>query len=443
MAQFRKDTHQFLADGKTIFEAVMLADQYGNIVGSGNPTGMAVDAFGRARSSLPLTLFDSFHRYGDNGKISTANTNGGTYTWNVSTASIDCTINSTSSASVYRESSRVFAYQPGKSLQIMTTFVMNPAKDGLRQRIGYFGANNGIFLQRSGAANSATEIAFVKRSTVTGSTIDTPVYQSAWNVDKMDGTGPSLLTLNLDDPQIMFIDIEWLGVGSVRTGFVVNGQFIHCHTFHHANIDTAPKGAYIQTACLPVRMEIENTGGMTGTATYKQICSTIISEGGYELRGRSRTLSTPLLTASQRQLANAGEYYPVISLRLKPDRLDGIAVLKDINLVGVNSANYRYKLVYNATIAGGTWANAESDSTGLVEYQTNSTATMSGGTDLTSGLFTSTNQSTALLTLDPGVFSYQLERNSFTSTPFSLTLAVASSVATSNVIATVGYQEVT
>ena len=48
MAQFRKDTNQYLNDGKTIFETVMLADQYGDIVGAANPSGMAVDALMRA-----------------------------------------------------------------------------------------------------------------------------------------------------------------------------------------------------------------------------------------------------------------------------------------------------------------------------------------------------------------------------------------------------------
>jgi len=67
MAQFRKDTHQYLGDGKTIFEVMMLADQYGNLVGPANPSGMAVDAFGRSRVSQPLTLFDSSHSYKDNG----------------------------------------------------------------------------------------------------------------------------------------------------------------------------------------------------------------------------------------------------------------------------------------------------------------------------------------------------------------------------------------
>ena len=73
MAQYRKDTNQFLPQEKTLFETVMLADRYGNVIGGANPSGMAVDAFGRARISSPLTLFDSFHRFQDNGKIGTAN----------------------------------------------------------------------------------------------------------------------------------------------------------------------------------------------------------------------------------------------------------------------------------------------------------------------------------------------------------------------------------
>jgi hypothetical protein len=88
MAQFRKDTHQYLPDGKTIFEVVMLSDQFGNLVGPANPSGMAVDGFGRARTSSPFTLFDSYHRYRDNGKVNAANSAGGTYLFNSNTSSI-------------------------------------------------------------------------------------------------------------------------------------------------------------------------------------------------------------------------------------------------------------------------------------------------------------------------------------------------------------------
>ena len=126
MAQFRKDTHQYLNQQKTLFEVVMLADQYGNLVGPANPSGAAVDAFGRARVSLPFTLFDASNRYQDNGKFATANTAGGTYGFVSNTASVNLTVNTASGASVYRESYRVFAYQPGKSLQILNSFVMKP-----------------------------------------------------------------------------------------------------------------------------------------------------------------------------------------------------------------------------------------------------------------------------------------------------------------------------
>lgn len=438
MAQFRKDTHQYLNDGKTIFEVVMLADQYGNLVGPANPAGMSADAFGRARSSLPFTLFDSFHRYKDNGKVNAANSAGGTYAFNVNTSSIDCSLTTTSGAYVYRETKKVFAYQPGKSLQIMTTFVMNTAKANLRQRIGYFGTDNGFFLERS----DATGVYFVKRSKVTGSVQDTLVPQTEWNIDKLDGTGPSLFTLNLDDPQIMFIDVEWLGVGSVRMGFVINGQLIHCHSFHHANIDSAPKGAYMQTACLPLRMEIENTGITASNSTYKQICSTVISEGGYSLAGRPRVASTGISNANTRLLSTADVFYPVVSIRLNPDNPDAIVVPKQIDLLPINAANYQYRIVKDATITDAVWANVATDS--VVQYNSNNSATMSGGEVLNTGFVSSTVQGGGSLSASDGnIFQYQLERNTFANTTTTFTLAVACGTATSNTGGAIMWEEIT
>lgn len=439
MAQFRKDTHQYLADGKTIFEVVMLADQYGNLVGPANPSGMAVDAFGRARVGLPYTLFDSFHRYQDNGKVNTSNTAGGTYGYNSNTSSIDCSLTTTSGAKVYRESKRVFAYQPGKSIQILTTFVMNPHKTNLRQRVGYFSSDNGFFLERSDA--TASNVCFVKRSKVTGSVVDIKVDQSEWNIDKLDGTGPSLLTLNLDDPQIFFVDIEWLGVGTGRMGFVINGEFIHCHSFHHANMDNAPKGAYMQTACLPMRMEIENIGTTASNSTYKQICASVISEGGIEPFGRQRTIGQDPIGSSSIALVTPGTYYPVVSIKLHPDRMDAIALPKQIGVLPLNQANYKWKIVTGATIDGAVWSNTVSDS--AVQWNTNTAATMSGGIDIDSGYLTSTVQSGGSINLGDGLFRYQLERDTFANTQQTFTLAVTSGTSTCNVAGSITWQEIT
>lgn len=433
MAQFRKDTHQYLADGKTIFETVMLADQYGNLVGAANPTGMAVDAFGRARVSQPLTLFDSSHRYRDNGRITTSNSaTGATVAHNANAGLIECTLDTASGSFVKRESSRVFSYQPGKSLLILQTYVFAAAKANLRQRYGYFNEQNGIFLQLDG-----TELAFIERSYVTGSVVETKVVQADWNMDKMDGTGPSRKTLDISKAQIMFIDVEWLGLGTVRCGFVIDGQFIHCHSFHHAN---KIQSTYITTACLPVRAEIENTGSTASTSTLKIVCASVMSEGGYELRGRPRTIGQSPTGSNQFAMATAGTFYPVQAIRLNPNNLDAIVIPKEISVMPVSSGFYQLKVVSGANVAGAVWANVATDSS--VQYNTNASATYTGGTDLFSIYFNSTNQSAAGINLGDNLFKYQLERNSFTSTPFTFVLGITCSTASANVCASVSWEEV-
>lgn len=435
MAQFRKDTHRYLGDGTTIFETVMLADKYGNLVGAANPTGTAVDAFGRARTSLPFTLFDSFNRYGDNGKFNYANTANGSYAFVSNTASIDLTVTTTANTYVYSESKRVFAYQPGKSLQILDTFVMNPSKTNLRQRVGYFGTDNGFFLERS------DNVYLVKRSKVTGTAQDTRVAQANWNVDPLDGTGPSRLTLDLDNPQILFIDIEWLGTGSVKMGFIINGEMVHCHSFHHANLSTAPKGAYIQTACLPIRYEIENTGATASNSTLKKICSTVVSEGGYELSGKQRLYGISPVSGSSFDLATAGTYYPVVSIRLHANTMDAIVLPKQIDILPINTDNYRWEIIEGATLTGGTWANVATDSP--VQYNSNVSAIISGGTVLNGGYISSSVLGGNSLNVGGDIFKYQLERNTFANTTSTWTLAITPGTNGSNVAAQIVWEEVT
>lgn len=435
MAQYRKDTWRYLGDNKTLFEVVMLADQYGNMVGPANPSGMAVDAFGRARSSEPFTLFDSFHRFQDNGRISQFTSGAANTVHDPNSSIINCNIGTTVGDKVYRESSRVFAYQPGKSLQILQTFVFAPKKDGLRQRYGYFGERNGIFLE---VANN--DVFLVERSSSTGVITEKRVRQSEWNIDVMDGTGPSGITLDLSKAQIMFTDIEWLGLGTVRSGFVIDGKFIHCNSFHHANLFTT---TYMGTACLPVRMEVENTANTASPSTTKIVCTSVISEGGYELRGRSFTVGLPLTTP--KDIPIAGTFTPIISIRLKDDRSDAIVIPTDVEFFGVgNNTRYNWKVVVGGTLTGAAWANVASDSS--VEYDTSATA-ITGGRSLTQGFVNVASgaggQTTNLKTAD--VFSYQLERNPFSAnnkgTVFSLVATGAASG--DDALGSISWQEIT
>ena len=183
------------------------------ITASGNsvyvqPAGMAGDAFGRTRVSAPLTLFDSSHRYNDNGLWSTSSGTGATYAFNANEGLVDLNVTTASGSEIIRETNKVCSYQPGKSLLVMSTFVMNTPKANLRQRVGYYGANNGVYLELNGTSDPA----FVERSSVSGSVANTSVSQTNWNIDTLDGTGPSGITLDLTKAQILWFDIEWLGL---------------------------------------------------------------------------------------------------------------------------------------------------------------------------------------------------------------------------------------
>ena len=434
MAQYRKDRHEYLPQETTIYEVVMLADQYGNLVGPANPSGMSVDAFGRARMSTPLTLFDSSHRYRDNGLWATSNSTGTTITFSPNEGLINLSIDTAASANIIRETTKVFAYQPGKSLQIMNTFVMANSQTNLTQRVGYYGANNGIYLEQ---ANS--NIYFVERTSVSGSMIENRVAQTDWNIDTLLGTvdsSPSQRTLDLSKAQIMFTDIEWLGLGTVRCGFVIDGQLIHCHSFHHANYITT---TYMTTASLPLRYEIRNTGVTASNSTMKQVCSTVISEGGYELRGEMKTAGMDTPTSNNYTLTSLNIYYPVCSIRLKSDRLDAIVIPKNISLVGTTASDYRYKIIVGASITGGNWVSAGSDST--VEFNINANS-QSGGKELFSSYLISTGGQSLTAKLEDGLFKYQLERNGLTSTPTTFTLVVAAKANGDKVLASLDWEEV-
>jgi hypothetical protein len=324
----------------------------------------------------------------------------------------------------------VFAYQPGKSLLILNTFTFNQAKTNLRQRVGYFGTDNGIYLELDDAT-----LYMVERSITSGSLVETRVPQSQWNVDKLNGLGQSGITLDITKAQILWADIEWLGLGTVRTGFVINGQFVACHYFHHANIiDTT----YITTGSLPLRYEIENKAATSGPSKLKQVCSTVISEGGYELRGLQQAAGTAI--TAPKALATAGTFYPVVSIRLKSTRLDSIVILTALSVMGVATGIYKWQVIASGTTSGGTWTDAGVNSS--VEYKLDGTG-VSGGRILASGYFTSNAQgATTIDIFGAALFKFQLERNSFTSTPYELTLAITASTNTEVVHGSMDWEEI-
>lgn len=390
----------------------------------------STDSFGRLRVSNPYTLFDSQARYYDHNQFSTSTTTGGNFSYNANSSTFDLNVTNISGSSVIRETKRVFPYQPGKSLLILNTFSMNSSKPGLRQRVGFFGAQNGIYFE-----DDAGTLNLVIRSYTSGVVVEERVPQSLWNGDNLSGSGgsanPSSITLNPSYDQIFWSDVEWLGVGSVRCGFIINGTYYICHTFNHANI-VGNTTTYMTTATLPIRYEITNTSGTSGSSTLRQICSTVISEGGYNQFSTTQSAGTGI---TPKDLGTNGVYRPIVSIRLAPTRLDAIIVPRQVDILSPDVAYFRWQLLLNATLTDATWAGTSS--TGSVQYDTAASA-VTGGTEIQSG-YVSSRQ---LVELSSEFFAYQLGRT-LAGVSDTITLAIASTSNNPDILAQLGWQELT
>lgn len=389
--------------------------------------GMNLDAFGRLKVSNSYTLFDSQNRYAKDPQFDESLTGSATSTFLSNESSVQLAVTTASGDKVIRQTKRVFPYQPGKSLLFLATFTMAASQTNLRQRVGYFNANNGVFLQKNGST-----VSFVIRTYTSGSASDARyVDQVDWNGDKLDGTGSSGITLDTTKTQILFLDFEWLGVGSVRCGFMINGQFIVAHTFNNANSLTS---VYMQTAILPVRYEIEATGALSTSASMKQICSSVVSEGGYEQKS--------ILTFARRTSVTTGigtSFVPLTSIRLKSTNLGAVVIPDGFSFMPTSASDYfEVALLKNATLTGASYSSLSTN----VEYDISATA-LTGGTIVKSE-FTSSGVLSSTPVNDESSYNFDLQIGvTISGTSDIYTLAVRTISGTGEGIGMLAYWDLT
>lgn len=239
----------------------------------------SITAFGRWRTANPTGLFDAQFTYNLNPLLYEqliAGT-GATIAHDTTNrmATMTVTTSTTTGGKAFMQSYECFHYQPGKSQLIFTTFLMGSGVTNVTKFAGYSDGTNGIELQMVG---TTVQVALLS-GTAHG---NEAVAQASWNIDPMNGSGPSGLTLDLTKVQILVIDLQALYVGRVRIGFDIGGIIYYVHQFLHANLDTSP---YIQSANLPVRAGMVTTGTPASGTTMSFICASVISEGGSEDTG--------------------------------------------------------------------------------------------------------------------------------------------------------------
>jgi len=354
---------QIVAQGEQ-FETHVIADKYGNIVDYGIDSG-EVDAFGRKRVSSPYTLFDSTMRYDKRADQWYEITAGGATTnFLTNASSLELKTTTASGDTVLRRTKQNFPYQAGKSLMILQSFVGAPLSSGLVQEVGFFNDQNGVMVRASG-----TTLQFVIRSFATGSVVENVVNQSEWNIN-------TLPSLDFSKAQIFTTDLEWLGVGRVRCGFIIDGEIKYCHEFKHANNINS---VYMQTAILPLSYRMTNSTAQASGRTLQQICCSVLSEGGYEPDGATYSISQ-----SVSSIPNVSGERLAAGIRMASGRTGNVILPTKIDVACATNDVVIWRLRLNPTVSGVTWA-AANNGRGNVEATVSATS-ISGGTVVNTGL---------------------------------------------------------
>lgn len=318
-----------------------------------------LDAFSRLRISNPLTLFSSQFTYSLNPLLLEQITNGtgATITHDTTNRCALMTFSSTpTGGKAYMQTFEYLPYQPSKSQLTLITFNMN---GGVANTLKFAGLSDGVNGFEFRLNGTTKEFAIYSGSSVGNQTI----AQSSWNLDKLDGTGPSGLTLDVTKTQILIIDFQALYVGRVRMGFDIGGKIIYAHQFTHANLVASP---YIQTANLPARCGMTCTGTVSTTMNF--ICCAVVSEGGTEdvnLFGYSFQQASGTVSVSDTVFTH------LISLRPKTT-FNGITnrmrvAYIDTEIFNNGNQPVYWQLVIGQAITSPTWADVNTTYSG-VEY---------------------------------------------------------------------------
>ena len=332
--------------------------------------GAQLDAFGRLRVSQPYELFGKGNEY-DNQPLFYQNVLTGTAAQSYSADTTSTTLTATAAGDTAIRQSRWYVrYRPGKSQQVFITGNFDGQQTGAVKRMGLFdddtqpqSTGDGVFFEVADAGIFA-----VLRSSASGSSTDTRTAQSAWNGDKLDGTGASGATLDLTKHQVAVFTFGWLGSAVVRFGFVIEGSIVWCHTIYPSN---SLATVFMARPSLPLRWEVRTTDA---TGTIQATCASVQSEGGFNTQGVQRSVSR----AGSGLTTTATTLVPLLTVRLRDGYRRGLLRPATFSALGQGSSpeNYEVLLLVNATLTGATFAAGFASE--AVEYDTAATA-VSGG----------------------------------------------------------------
>lgn len=411
--------------------------------------GVQLDAFSRLRVSEAYTLFDSQQEYG----LDTIRT------WDASANGTPAILSSSGSAA-----SASNAVGPTNSSTRLTPITVSSTDTHYsilqsRQYIRYVpGKSHLVFLTGIFAPGASSVASLVRRTSTSGSVVDNEVLQSDWNIDKLDGTGVSGITIDFTKTQILFISAQWLAVGRVIVGFDIDGVLYPVHQFVNANVLTVP---YTQTFNLPVRLEIRQvttsavarcgyfdsangiflkTTKVQSGGTIHFICCSVQSEGGVAARGY------PFTSPSSVTTIGVTTRRPVMSIRPKAlfnSRTNRAHINEVQAYIKATTNDALFEIVIGGTLTGASFASVHADS--VAEVDVGATA-ITGGIPVYADFViagTGSRGGSAAASLDARNPLTLSQIDALTATQVPITLVCTSVTGTSNIASGMNWHELT
>jgi hypothetical protein len=407
MAQWNKTTQDFLNQERSLFEVFNIADHWGNQTDwrpqfSNN---------NRLKTAPFQTVFFNTFQYGKETDVWDERIVGvGTATWNQYSSNVIMQVGVTTGSKVIRQTRNVMRYIPGRPATLAFAIRLEQPKVGIRRRFGLFDDYNGAYFEDDGGTYS-----YVIRTSTSGITTERRVGRDEWNGEKFDGNGWTGVTADPTKQQMISINYEWYGAGTVDFAWLMKGETIKSHTFDNSNVNNF---VWCSSPFLPIRCEIENVTGVAGTHYLYQGSNSLIQEGNADKLGTLLSQSNGI-TGTTMTLANT--FYPIVSLRLKSSALNSVMLVRSLQAVTNDNTNVYWKVLQNATLTNPVWTN-HADVDSFIQYDTSATA-LSGGRDILSGFVVSGGSN--LIEIDR-LADLQIGRSGIGTISDTITLACAS-----------------
>lgn len=388
-----------------------------------------LDSFGRLKVVNPFSVFDMQFYYDLQPLWFEQSVVNGSVTHLPDISGVRLSTGGTTSGNrALFQTRQYFQYQPNRSHHMVWTCILGDPANNVQKTIGLIDDNDGLaFMQDS------TGLSVIRRSSTSGSPVDVVIDQADWNLDPLNGEGPSGVDLDISKDNIFIIDMQWLGAGRVRYGFDFGGHTTYVHQVQFANTEDVP---FMKTANLPFRVEIENTGVADAEETCDFVCVAIGSEGGSERDYIKLSTSNAVAAggAAPLRAVNTGNA-PVPILSIKPrtafNGLTNRSLTRPLSCqIGSQNAAITYSVVLNGSLTGASFADVDTTNS-AVEVDVAATA-ISGGVVVESGYLGGEPGALTIQTKEVDLRKAFLSNNIAGDTTDVLTLVIGLATATSS-----------